>query len=182
MRARRRPRQLLRGAALRKLQPGLVPLPYSWRQGGARVRRLRACKNRQRVRGSFRGRRHAPRRPPLSARRRRLCLASPRPSAVSLVDCNPLQQLSPPESHMSAAVELASSCVLPPVVDAGERHCVPDAGRMLRSERLKDAPAPLLQQSPYQATPVLGGASITHHHAAGLHIPDETAPDEVSRV
>ncbi|GBF93211.1 serine decarboxylase-like, partial [Raphidocelis subcapitata] len=76
----------------------------------------------------------------------------------------------------SPAVALASSCPLPHVVaDSSERHVSQDTMRVLRSERLKGA-GPALQVAPYQATPVCG--AITHHHAAGLHIPDEERPVE----
>lgn len=76
------------------------------------------------------------------------------------------------------AVELASTCPLPhAVADSSERHVMAqDPGRVLRSERLKDA-APTLQVAPYQATPVCG--AITHHQAAGLHINDDSRPEEV---
>lgn len=74
------------------------------------------------------------------------------------------------------AVELASSCPLPQAVgDVAERHISDDLLKVLRTERLK-APD-TLQVAPYQATPVCG--AITHHHAAGLHIPDEERPEEV---
>jgi len=78
----------------------------------------------------------------------------------------------------SGPVELASTCPLPhAVADSSERHITLDNMRVLRSERLKDT-APALQVAPYQATPICG--AITHHHAAGLHIPDESLPEEVS--
>ncbi len=76
------------------------------------------------------------------------------------------------------AVALASSCPLPhKVAESSERHIVTaDPGRVLRSERLKDAaPTTAASLSPWQATPV----SITHHHAAGLSIRDDSRPEEV---
>ncbi len=75
-------------------------------------------------------------------------------------------------------MELASTCPLPQAVaESSERHISTDMMRVLRSERLKDN-APALQVAPYQATPICG--AITHHHAAGLHIPDASLPEEVS--
>lgn len=78
------------------------------------------------------------------------------------------------------AVELASSCPLPQAVAGShDRHIMDDSVaenmRVLRSDRLKTAEH--LQVAPYQATPVCG--VITHHHAAGLNIPDDERPDEV---
>jgi hypothetical protein len=78
----------------------------------------------------------------------------------------------------SGAVELASSCQLPAAVaDSSHRHVVDmDPHRVLRTERLKDAGVGL-QVAPYQATPICG--AITHHHAAGLDIPDDSRSEEV---
>lgn len=83
---------------------------------------------------------------------------------------------------LAEPVSLASSCPLPhAVAESSERHISTEAdaaaSRVLRTERLKDAP---LQVAPYQATPVCG--AITHHHATGLQISDATLPEEVRQA